>query len=170
MQQYEPNPMIVGRAVGIWKRLLRKPTFDNGDNSLGGMFAQALATKKAERIVVTDEQLNTFGDYLRDTLMYRNEHKYFHSHIGVDYGPDQILKNCAEAAGVNASLFPIKTMMFLPEEYVSISVGYGAEAIYHYPIPNTARWLVTSLHGGDIKKVMEYVQGGKPIFTVEDCY
>jgi hypothetical protein len=46
--------------------------------------------------------------------------------LGVDYGPDMILYNAAEAAGVNSSRFPWKTHMSVTAEYVTASLGYGA--------------------------------------------
>ena len=85
--------------------------------------------------------------------------------LSVDYHPDKTLSTAAKAAGLQME-FPWKTTMWLSAGSLSLSAGYGAGSVYHYPL-NDGRWLVTRLYGEDIGKVVDYVQGGKPEFTIE---
>ncbi len=56
--------------------------------------------------------------------------------------------------------------MILQEKCLSYAVGYGLEDVFHYPFP-ADRWLLTTLRGSDIDKIIEYVNGGKPEFVIE---
>ena len=164
MYQYKPNEKIIDRAVEIWKRALLDTKYDNGDDSFQGGFASVLASMLPNN--ANEENLNKFGEYLKESLMNPIDNKdWYYTSIGVDYGPDQILAESAEKAGLKVQ-FPWKTNMHLYETHVSFSHGYNGEHINHYPLSND-KWLITSLKGSDINKVIEYVEGGKPIFKIE---
>lgn len=46
--------------------------------------------------------------------------------LGVDYGPDRVLGETAQEAGVSGSRFPWKTSMWVREDHVTVSAGYAA--------------------------------------------
>lgn len=44
--------------------------------------------------------------------------------LSVDYGPDRVLADAADAAGVHTSRFPMKTVMWARPTHVTASLGY----------------------------------------------
>jgi hypothetical protein len=76
-----------------------------------------------------------------------------------------VLAQSAEEAGIDLALFPWKTSMWIYEQYLSVAYGYGSESVYYYPFDG--KWLVTTLTGSDISKVLEYAKGGSPEFKIE---
>ena len=165
-EPYRPVEKIVDRAVELWKRMLKNPKFDNGDPSPSGFFAGAMAKTIPNN--ATDEILQVFGENLKTALMnpepeYKQE--FFHSSLGVDYGPDKVLHDAANKAGLKME-FPWKTSMSLWTEHVSVSAGYGAERVYHYPLAD-GRWLMTTLCGSDISKIIAYCEGKELSFEIE---
>jgi hypothetical protein len=48
--------------------------------------------------------------------------------LDVDYGPDRILGDAADQAGVRGG-FPMKTTMWVRTDYVTVSAGYQAESV-----------------------------------------
>jgi hypothetical protein len=53
--------------------------------------------------------------------------------ISVDYGPEPILREAAELAGINRNRFPIKTVMWLSPGLVKVACGYRAAETVIYP-------------------------------------
>lgn len=49
--------------------------------------------------------------------------------IGVDYGPDPMLVEAAQEAGVAAGAFPWKTMTWTYPTHVATSLGYGGQTV-----------------------------------------
>jgi len=177
MKHYTPNERIVARAADLWVAMLARPKYDNlGANSLesreskdaNGM-ASILATLIPKNN--TPDVLQRFGEELRKILMAPLDWEYKNSHSGqvtkhstlfdslhTDYGPDIPLVTAAERAGLKME-FPWKTGMFLSENHLSVSHGYGAPYVYHYALYGE-RWLVTTLHGDDISKIIALVESG----------
>lgn len=159
-KNYEPNPIIIDRAVELWKRLLAAPVYNNlapGERHLPSELANALAYEAPKNN--TPEILEAFGHALKATLLVPREGRdYFHTYLAVDYHPDLALKDAAEKAGLKMP-FPIKTSMNLYDDCVGFSIGYAAPMVYHYPLSGN-RWLVTDLYGGDITKVIALANAG----------
>ena len=160
-----PTERTADRAVELWKRMLRNPKYDNLGNT--GTTQERRTSEMASLMAmtissnVTEENLEKFGAELKRRILDESRRT-----LGADYGPDRILSECAEAAGLEVE-FPWKTVMHVYDDRVSLSYGYGAEDEYHYPLED-GRWLVTKLLGSDIDKVIEYVNGGSPEFHVEE--
>jgi len=104
----------------------------------------------------TPERLDAFADALRRRLPGEAHGDYIS--VGVDYGPDKILSDAAEDAGLDMQ-FPWKTQMWISHGTVSVSAGYGAPQVFHHPMAD-GRWLVTTLYGSDIDKVIALVERG----------
>ena len=170
---YEPNALIVDRAVEVWKRLLRNPKYDAVGDDVESQRANphmAFASLLAHNCRNNAEEpgvLDKFGEALRKRLMEKDpEYHCFETHLSVDYDPCRTLHQAAEEAGLKMQ-WPWKTTMHLDTDNLCVGVGYGAPYEYHYPLPD-GRWLITGLNGKDIDKIIDYVQGGKPEFTVEE--
>jgi hypothetical protein len=162
-----PSDLLVKRAVELWKRMLRSPKFDSGDNGPTGGMASMLASMIPTN--TTEELLDAFGEELAKKILAPSEHNrdyYPNTGLHVDYGPDKNLSDAAEAAGLKVQ-FPWKTNMWIGEDYISVRYGYSAEVVYHYPL-NDGKWLVTYLSGSEIEKIKKFVADGTlPEFTVE---
>lgn len=175
MNQYKPNPRIVVRAAELWVQMLSNPKYDNlGKNSneppdslLANTVASVLASKLPKNN--TTEVLAHFGEELKTLLSgpiewesefggKREKHTTLFRDLGVDYHPDIPLQKAAERSGLKIE-FPWKTHMWLNEDSLSLRYGYGAVAVYHYPISGN-RWLVTTLNGSDIEKIIALVESG----------
>ncbi len=167
--EYKPNERMINRVAEIWKRALANPVYESGNPRhphLPSMMADAMVRNLPRDN--TTEKLNAFGVALAASLMDAGDRHtlgYYDQHLDVDYQPCGKLRKAAEAAGLKMH-FPIKTRMYFCNEFITFSMGYASECEYHYPLKN-GRWLVTRLSGEDIGKVVEYVDGGKPEFTVE---
>lgn len=159
----KPKEILIDKAVELWKRMLVRPKFDNGDKSEQGFMGMMLASMLENNS--TQDVLDKFGEELKKTLSTPNEHGYYDSYLTCDYGPCKLLSDAAAKAGLKTQ-FPWKTDMFIESSYVSLKHGYGAENVYYYPIDGK-KWLVTKLRGSDIDKVIDYVTGGKPEFMIE---
>lgn len=170
MHDKEPSLQMWERAAELWVRMLRNPKYDNlGDGPaepqerLISNFAGAMATMIPSN--ATEEKLEEFRCELIRRMSDSSVDLYRRQSQHVDYGPDGFLHDCAKAVGLKME-FPWKTNVWVNSECISVRNGYGADSVHHYPLGD-GRWLVTTLGGRDISKVIEYVQGGKPEFTIE---
>lgn len=176
-KEYQPNERIVDRAVALWMTMLSRPKYDNlGANSpespdsiLSNTMAAVLAAASPKNN--TPEVLQRFGEQLRKILLAPLEwgytdphtketktHSNLFSRLEVDYHPNAPLRTAAERAGLKME-FPWKTFMQLTPEHLYLGYGYGATYVYHYPLSGE-RWLVTTLCGEDIAKIIALVEAG----------
>ncbi len=149
---YVPNERIVDRAVHLWKEALAAPVYRNtrpGERDFGSVLACGMAAMLPKNN--TADVLNAFGEELKKRLMAPIERGadrvWYETSLGVDYGPDKVLGEAAEAAGLKME-FPYKTNMHLYTDRLSFSVGYGAPAAFHHPMAD-GRWVVSTLHGSE---------------------
>lgn len=170
------DDIILERAAHIWAESLRQPKFDNGDPlSLAGAMAHQLAG------AATDEQITLFKTKLFERLKFLRDHegeetgelsKHGHNkyhlpyHVGCDYGPDAVLAWAAHEAGVDAKLLSWKSDVYINEDHVSASFGYGAPHVYHFPAEG--RWLVCKLHGEDMPIIIDQALKGLGPFKLEN--
>lgn len=169
---YSPNERIVDRAVELWKRALVTPTYRaEAPGHTTPAMAQASAIAHMLPRNTTPDVLDAFGAALKVELMtlvaseHDPDYTYFMNNLCVDYDPCHVLLRAAKSAGLKVQ-FPWKSYMTLAADHLSFSVGYGADQIYHYPMPN-GQWLVTSLRGRDMDKVIRFLNGGDLGLTVE---
>ncbi len=164
---------LIDRAVVIWKRLLGAPEYKITDDKSGeqdkhtGAMFGAMASMLPSN--ATPSLLDKFGDVLRVSLVEACERQGdgCYVRLSVDYGPDEILHAAATEAGLKKMPFPSKTDVYLTERSVSVSAGYRAETVYHYPF-SCCRWLVTTLSGSDLTKLIDVIECAVPTgFTVE---
>jgi hypothetical protein len=119
------------KAAHWWADQLRnKATLDNGDKSRAGAMTQALAEllQEKETAGITPEQISKFETILTAKLLLE-DHRYFY--FGVDYGPDRILAESAQQAGINPGMtvFPWKTTMSISDNVITVSCGYQGKAV-----------------------------------------
>ena len=100
--------------------------FDNGDNSMGSMFASIMAEKLVKP--VTEEQKQKFIDALASKIEGKED-----MFLDVDYHPSKTLVESAEEAGISRNNFPWKTCTVMERAYGENGFkiygihGYGAE-------------------------------------------
>lgn len=136
-------------AVDWWaERLARNEFQDNGDD-YQSVFATLVAS---ETDVPNERQLQMFRDILTASIKAKitgagswnvdepmwgacTEGRC----IGVDYGPEPLLRDAATSAGINTNRFPIKTCMWISPGTVKVSHGYRAQDKQIYPpVPDFA--------------------------------
>lgn len=167
---------LIERAVELWCRALKRPRFDNGDDSVHGGFTAALAQSRMSdalhNTVDIDSKIAEFKAELTRTLLARNEQgdkRFTWGYLSTDYGPDEHLAAAADAVGLSRKLFSVKSSVIVQGRYVESSFGYGALAFNHYPL-DCGGWLVTTLRGSDSEMalVIASVSNGNPLgLTVE---
>ncbi len=173
--------IIIERAVELWCRALKRPVYDNGDNSLSGVLGNAL------QVMVADQQIAKLSDFnaaiekfrvaLVERLKFQRDHHmeftgqkrpngepdrvWFDRCLGVDYHPNLDLKAAADVAGIPSSAFSIKSRVsFYSRDCVMSSFGYGAPYQYHYPLPD-GRWLICELSGEQMPLILAAVMDGR---------
>lgn len=177
---------IIEYAVAIWCDMLKAPRFDNGDNSAHGIIAQGLAGMNAEKPAADPDlhdKIETFRALLVTRLKFLRDHDgertgvvMPHGHhechwlphnLSCDYGPDRLLAEIAEAAGISYSLFSWKTHVDMDLDNVCVSPGYTAPYIRHY-ILDDHRWFVCRLTGEDVPAILDHVRNGgtMPVGTI----
>ena len=116
-------------AVKWWTdKIKRRQPHSNGDNSPSSTCACLLADLGAE--ATTDDQLELFATELESGIQnYMDKYPHRHTFIGCDYGPDRVLGEAADKAGINYLNFPFKTNLLIEqigEGYtVRVSDGYA---------------------------------------------
>lgn len=115
--------------AGWWAAQLMRPTFDNGDNSTtGGMTMGLMAMIAAQHVhEVTEESIAVFKQSLTSQM-----EEYFDKwgvlpELFVDYHAHDMLLTAANIAGINESLFPIKSGTFMSDGKPYRRLGYGGE-------------------------------------------
>ncbi len=127
-------------AVNWWKSVMRNPKQDAGDGTVNMVAAWA----KSHTPPMESDKIEDFGRELSSRLpAFLKKGAWKDAEEGdsgvgsmcrvlaVDYGPDTLLREAAEAAGIRAGsgdlCFPIKTVMWINPGRVSVSYGYGAK-------------------------------------------
>lgn len=98
----------------------------SGNDRLAADFSAALMHTIADRHPVSREQ----GEKFIAALIPKIEDQLSRTGqvtLGVDYGPDRILGEAAEAADIDKSRFPWKTVTWIKETHVAASLGYGGK-------------------------------------------
>lgn len=116
-------------AAKWWADQLRQPaTLDNGDDTSQGAMTASFAymLQKMEREKQSADKIDAFENALANILERHNDPWFS---FGVDYNPDRILSEAAEAAELDLGMttLPWKTRMFATDEQVKVSVGYRGE-------------------------------------------
>lgn len=131
-------------AANWWAQQVGAPTFDNGDDGIAG----ALASMVAEARPVAPGSVTAFVPELASTVREHMHPKYGVT-LSVDYGPEGLLAEVAQAAGVPFARFPWKTRMSVHDQYVTASRGYRAptvlvwaseEWLAHRPTCDRQKW------------------------------
>lgn len=134
-------------ATEWWADKLRHiAKFDNGDDSpVGGITAVLAMTLSAQNAVPTEKQIDRFRASLDWRLMARcvSTWRYdqpnwcsAHRTVHVDYGPDPILRDACDDAGIERadSRFPCKTTMWIDPGKVQVAEGYGKGPVTIFPV------------------------------------
>lgn len=123
----------INKAVEWWMAALRNPKFDtlgptrHQQRQDSVEFAEIMASVvNAERPTAPDA-IERFGHELRQRLKDATTSFYG---LFVDYGPEGLLFESAEAAGMDVhslTVFPWKTKMWFQRGGVQVACGYGAQ-------------------------------------------
>lgn len=133
--------MTAGRAAAEWwARQVGSPTFKmdhddaTGENRFRADMASVMMTMLAERHPVTEEQGQRFVEELAarvDVELALTGRAW----LRVDYRPNLMLAEAAEAAGVHHSRFPIKSSTSVYPDHVTARLGYGAPSLLVWHVP-----------------------------------
>ena len=155
-----PEEKLVRRAAKIWRQLIENPKFDNGDESMTGAIAVAMVTSIPTK--TSPEAFDKFEEFIFQKMMTPLRNGYYPNlYLVVDYGPAKALRDAAEEAGLEIQ-FPWKTAVRVETNCVQVRSGDSSPCVSHYPLPD-GRWLVTTLSGDDIDKVINHIMTGEPL-------
>lgn len=116
-----PTP---GAAAGLWwAHALQYATFDNGDAE-ASLIATLLSTRQSPLDPSALEAFAVIVGEKVDALLSDDSYAGIVV-LSVDYGPDRILRQCAEEAGLTPTMWPWKTSMTVKVNRVRASSGYG---------------------------------------------
>ena len=116
------------KAATWWAARVKRPQFSalsQGERRAGNDRAMEWAELMAHLLVeeVSDQQIQTFKQALAESLLPKTG--WFS--IGVDYGPDEILSDAAQKAGISGHNFPWKTHMTIEADgEINAACGYGS--------------------------------------------
>lgn len=116
-------------AVEWWAEQLKDPTFKTlsdqerrAEPLQPAAFSEVMAERSAKRHPVTAGQLETFKTALAGSIEADDLRGWV---LSVGYSPGRVLAEAATTAGIDNSRFPIKTIMWLHNGGVRVSLGYG---------------------------------------------
>lgn len=102
-------------------------------------FAELTMLTVAHRNPVPDGAGSAFADALEkvyDELLVKWDGRVS---LGVDYGPDMVLAEVAQAHGIHPSRFPIKTNLWAYPDHVTASLGYHGQIRLVWAAPGWVR-------------------------------
>lgn len=106
-----------------------------------------------------------FADHLYSSLLEPDEYGFYPQSLLSNGVAEPKLVAAADAVRWKPNFWPVRVKTFWNDKYVAFKEN-DEPWVYHYPLPDGS-WLVTTLHGSEINKLIGYVQGGRPEFTVE---
>ena len=122
--------IAIKTAAKWWTdKLRRRSPHSNGDNGTASVLACMIADLKSENIQA--DKLTVFATELENGIreaMAQNERCVW---LGCDYGPDLVLREAADKAGINYLNFPFKTHMSIEQ----MGDGYSVEVSDGYAQP-----------------------------------
>ncbi len=119
-------------AVNWWADKVARPKMDNGDDSPAGGIGMMLGMLLVKP--VASEQQEVFKAALSKKLKENGT-----PWLSVDYGPDRLLGEAMEEAGISLHNAPWKTSMSFYDGKVTVSYGYGAPSVQIYPLPEASK-------------------------------
>lgn len=126
------NEAIAQKAAKWWADHLRQPVtvLDNGDNSETGAmtFVMAMILQGVEKGKQDPATIDKFEQELAKKIQTLTG-KWIT--VATDYGPDKILSDAAECAGLRLGMttLPWKTIMWIEGDRILVAEGYGANQI-----------------------------------------
>lgn len=157
-------------AARLWRFAYEFATYDNGDNSVGGVVTAAMASSLPNN--ATAEKLQDFEEALRVEIeqklfeSQREDGVGFYLCTAVDYGPDETLSKALEAAEIKMES-PWKHTMWLYPGKIDFRHGYSAAITSYYLYEDTNadgetvfKWFEAKLSGGDVGKIIDMVRLG----------
>lgn len=151
---------IAKMAAEWWADKIIDPKMDMGEYTVSALFAMSMA--KALVKPVNNETKEVFILNLSQIIEQKlNECQS--TILDVDYGPCGELRQAAKQSGISESNFPIKTVMWIDRNRISVRYGYGAKEEYIYS--NKEHWkqqIVAS------KECIERYQKGDYLTWIKD--
>jgi len=136
-------PTAARAAALWWAEAIGAPTFRTvtddypADEQEVAAFGASLAGAAAARHPVSAEAAARFVDALAQIINERSHH--YMGGLHTDYGPDSALAGAADEAGVHYTRFPYKTNMWIKDDHVCVSAGYGAQVVLVWQAPGWVR-------------------------------
>ena len=125
-------------AAAWWrKRLETKANLGNfkvteSDDPAGGDIMALMALAMGTRANEKPEALDKFEEELAKIIKEKTE-SYSDFTLSTDYGPDFNLSDAARRARLQSPIFPVKTVMHISKEKVTVSLGYHGRTEVLYP-------------------------------------
>jgi len=133
-------------AAEWWAEQIGAPVFrairgdepDRQSQDFGAM-TMMLGTILADRHPIREGQGEKFVTILAAAIAEGLDRNDYGLNLGVDYGPDRMLAEAAEAVGIHTGRFPYKTHMWIKCDHVTAALGYGAKSRLIWSAPDWER-------------------------------
>lgn len=126
-ERKQPMTDAAAAAAEWWGSHLAPAFQNNGDSSSVGGMAGILGGLLAKENAPSQANIDLFILSLTRRVRERQEASAIgFTALSVDYGPDMVLRDAADEAGVSTVTFPWKTNMTVYPDHVTVSHGYAA--------------------------------------------
>lgn len=125
---------------------------------------QRVAKIWADKMQLAHTLRDEFCAALVQFCQERDMDGFYPSSIQADEKPDMVLRQAAESSNFFGD-FPVKFKTLWNMDYIAVRHNF-AEWVYHYPLRDN-KWLVTTLHGSEISKIIDHLQGKSLQLTID---
>src|SRR5574344_1851473 len=135
----EVNNRLLDAAVNYWSGFLKNPMSFDMNNGEPSQYIMMNFLAKSNTKSYSEEGISKFEDILRNYIKKALEIEGAdRAYLEVDYHPCNVLSSCLDQAfgekGYNSmTVFPCKTSMWINNQEISVSQGYGADTKILYP-------------------------------------
>lgn len=135
----EVNNHLLDAAVNYWSGFLKNPMSFDMNNGEPSQYVMMNFLAKVNTKSYPEEGISKFEDILKNYIKNALEiEESSRAYLDVDYHPCNVLRSCLDQAfgekGYNSmTVFPCKTSMWINNQEISVSQGYGADTKILYP-------------------------------------
>lgn len=148
-----------------WADKVINPKFDNGDSSFAGFMWMTMASMLVEKVdtAARDKFISFLSKSIEDHLNQKRPYGIPNLILDVDYGACEKLRAAGDYAGISSNNFPIKTVMWIDKDHISLRYGFMGKEEYLYANKVYWKYKIDSC-----KESIEKYLDGRMLFWIKD--